>query len=351
MTRNGRFWTRIVCPSGSPPGKRLSAIVCPITSTRAAVRTSESVKNSPFCTGHLRTSGYCSLTPWTEVFQFMLPETSCPREFTVGVTIDTLGNSRLMASRSSTVRVFVPLSPVALRTPPTFCAPALTNSRLVPMLSICACTAACAPRPMLTIATTADTPMMMPSIVSAARILLRCRARKAIRMMLSRSMFQLVPCVLSISWDLFHFIIIFQHWQILQFLRRVALILYLIVLLNLSIFEDHYTLRVLRDVSFVRNQHERDAAFAIKTLKDLHHFNRGARIEVTGRLVSENQSRIVDQCPRDCHALLLTAGKLIRVILFTTRQPHCRQTLDCARMSSSGRDACIQHRQFHILER
>jgi hypothetical protein len=41
---------------------------------------------------------------------------------------------------------------------------------------------------MLTIATTAETPIMMPSMVSAARILLRCNARKATRMMFKRSM-------------------------------------------------------------------------------------------------------------------------------------------------------------------
>src|SRR5689334_17685170 len=144
-------------------------------------------------------SGYCSLTPCTDVFQFMLPATSCARAFTAGVTIETLGTSRLIASRSSTVKVFVPLSPVPLRTPPTFCAPALTNSRLVPMLSICACTVACAPWPILTMATTADTPMMMPSMVSAARILLRTNARKATRIMFKRSMiaFVLLPLPLG----------------------------------------------------------------------------------------------------------------------------------------------------------
>ncbi len=122
----------------------------------------------------------------TDVFQFMLPATSCDLAFTVGVTIETLGTSRLIASRSSTVSVLVPVSPVPLRTPPTFCAPALTKSRLVPMLSICACTEADAPWPMLTIAITAETPMMMPSMVRAARILLRTRARKATRMIIKR---------------------------------------------------------------------------------------------------------------------------------------------------------------------
>ena len=56
------------------------------------------------------------------------------------------------------------------------------------MLSICACTVACAPCPMLTIAITAETPMMMPSMVSAARILLRASARKAMRMIISAFM-------------------------------------------------------------------------------------------------------------------------------------------------------------------
>ena len=88
--------------------------------------------------GHLRMSGYCSLTPWSEVFQFMLPAMSCARVFTDGVTIETLGTSRLIASRSSTVSTLLPVSPVPLRTPPTFCEPALTKSRFVPMLSICA---------------------------------------------------------------------------------------------------------------------------------------------------------------------------------------------------------------------
>src|SRR5882724_11680469 len=114
----------------------------------------------------------------------MLPVTSWDLALTVGVTIATLGTSRLIASRSSTVSVLVPLC-----TPPTFCAPALTKRRFVPILSIWACTEACAPCPMLTIAITADTPMMMPSIVRMARILLRRRARNATRMIIARFIF------------------------------------------------------------------------------------------------------------------------------------------------------------------
>src|SRR5690242_14457501 len=240
----------------------LSAIVCPITITRAAVRTSASVKNEPLATFHLRMSGYCSLTPCTEVFQFILPATSCARALTAGVTIETLGTSRLMASRSSTVNVFVPLSPVPLRTPPTFCAPALTNSRFVPMLSICACTDADAPWPILTIAITADTPMMMPSIVNAARILFRTSARKATRMIINK-----VICLLVFV------VVVRNHRQTLQLFRRVTLMLHLVIALDLAILEHDDSLRVFRNIGFVRNEHERDAAFAVQALEDLHHFH------------------------------------------------------------------------------
>src|SRR5262249_46264278 len=161
------------------------------------------------------------------------------------------------------VRVCVPVSPVPLRTPPTFCAPALTKSRLVPMLSICACTEADAPWPILTIAITAETPMMMPSMVRAARILLRTRARKATRMIIKRVIFKLLLVIVIIVGD---------DRNIFQLFRGVALFCILAVRFDLAVFEDHHSMRVLRDVGLVRNEHQRDAAFAIQPLKDLHHF-------------------------------------------------------------------------------
>src|SRR5688572_3552496 len=175
--------------------------------------------------------------------------------------MDTLGTSRLIASRSSTVNVFVPVSPVPLRTPPTFCAPALTKSRLVPMLEICACTEACAPWPMLTMAITADTPMMMPSMVSAARILLRTSARKATRIIIIKFMFlvsshqlqktsQLLTCAIPRSCTsqdiqpilvslVVFIIIVLDDGQQLQFLGSIALILDLVILLDFAVFENY----------------------------------------------------------------------------------------------------------------
>src|SRR4026208_1421540 len=101
--------------------------------------------------------------------------------------------------------------------------------------------------------------MMMPSIVKAARILFLTSARKATRMIIKS-----VICLL------FVFVVFVNQRQILQLFRRVALIRHWIIALNLSVFENHDALRVLRDVWFVRDEHERDAAFAVQTLEDLH---------------------------------------------------------------------------------
>ncbi|MCG3163444.1 MAG: hypothetical protein JMDDDDMK_04871 [Acidobacteria bacterium] len=122
------------------------------------------------------------------VFQFWLPKTSCALEPTEGEIMATVGHSRLMASTSSTVKVLTLVELVPLRTPPKFIELEKIVSILVPMLEICCWIEACAPWPMLTMAITAATPMTMPSMVRAERILLRASARKAIRKITSMFM-------------------------------------------------------------------------------------------------------------------------------------------------------------------
>src|SRR5215216_2523061 len=117
---------------------------------------------------------------------------------------------------------------------------------------------------MLTIAITAATPMMIPSMVKAARILLRTRARNATRMIISKFILLLVVFVVD-------------RWQILQFFRCVASMLDRTVRLDFSILKNDHAVGVFRDVRLVRDQHERDSSLTIQTLKDLHHFNRRSR--------------------------------------------------------------------------
>src|SRR4029434_698818 len=97
---------------------------------------------------------------------------------TLGLTAFTVGHSARMASKSSAVSVFI--LPEPPRAPNERMLPDQTWRVLVPMAAISSCTCFCAPAPRLTIAITAPTPMMMPSIVRIERILFRFSAFRAI---------------------------------------------------------------------------------------------------------------------------------------------------------------------------
>ena len=90
----------------------------------------------------------------------------------------TPGTSRRIASASSIFSV--PALPQPVRMPLEVTLPEKIRITFSPRLAICASTCALAPLPMLTIAMTAPTPMMMPSAVRTERSLFRRRARKAI---------------------------------------------------------------------------------------------------------------------------------------------------------------------------
>ena len=53
-----------------------------------------------------------------------------------------------------------------------------------------------------------------------------------------------------------------------------------------------------------------------------HDLDAGARVERAGRLVRQDELRIVDQRARDGHALLLSAGELARLVIDAVRQAH-----------------------------
>ncbi len=88
------------------------------------------------------------------------------------------GRSRIACASSGIKRLDVPMPP---RTPPVLMLPGKMVIMFVPADLICSSICAWAPVPMATIAMTAATPMIIPSIVKAVRILLRPSALNAIR--------------------------------------------------------------------------------------------------------------------------------------------------------------------------
>jgi hypothetical protein len=83
--------------------------------------------------------------------------------------------------------------PMPPRAPPEVIEPESTMMMLEPRLRICSSTRAWAPPPTAIMTITAATPMMMPSMVNAERILLTRRASRAMRRVAAKFIAALRP--------------------------------------------------------------------------------------------------------------------------------------------------------------
>ena len=72
-------------------------------------------------------------------------------------------------------------------------------------------------------------------------------------------------------------------------------------------------MRLAGNVGFVRDEHNGVAA-GMQALEHRHDFDAGLRVEIPGRLVGEQDGRIVDERARDGDALALTARQLVRTM-------------------------------------
>ena len=77
-------------------------------------------------------------------------------------------------------------------------------------------------------------------------------------------------------------------------------------------------------LGIVRHQHDGDP-FGVELLEHPQDFHAGVRIEVAGRLVGQDQRRVVDQRTADRHPLLLSAGHLRRLVIGPIGQAHAIQ--------------------------
>src|SRR5262245_2397438 len=113
---------------------------------------------------------------------------------------------------------------------------------------------------------TADTPMIMPSIVSAVRILFLPSALSATRSV--------------IRMDMSHRSGFFLFWnEILEFVRGVQPIRHGLVDHDVAIAEGDDAGAVVGDVHFMRDEQHRDAALDIQLLKQPHDLDARARVE------------------------------------------------------------------------
>ena len=80
------------------------------------------------------------------------------------------------------------------------------------------------------------------------------------------------------------------------------------------------------DVQFVRDHDDGDAG-VVEFLEQAHDLDAGAGVEIAGRLVGQDQFRLVDQGAGDGDALLLSAGKLAGMMVAPVAQADFLQRL------------------------
>ena len=103
-------------------------------------------------------------------------------------------------------------------------------------------------------------------------------------------------------------------------------------------------------VRLVCHQHDRQAALAIERLNGRHDLVRGPRVEVSRRLVRQQDRRIVDEGPRDRDPLLLAARQLAREAALPVRQPEQLERL--LRVHGAVREVSrVEQRQGDVLDR
>src|SRR5690606_10407462 len=107
---------------------------------------------------------------------------------------------------------------------------------------------------------------------------------------------------------------------------------------------------VIRIARIVRDHADRRAV-GVKLREERHHRLAVLRVEVTGRLVGEQDRRPADERAGDRDALLLAAGKLRRVVPQAMRHAHALERLEHALLAFLLAQAgAIRQRQFDVLE-
>ncbi len=175
-----------------------------------------------------------------------------------------------------------------------------------------------------TTAITAATPMMMPRVVSTERILLARMAEKATRK--------------------FSVTTIAQRRSAGQGARRG------LVGEHLAVAELDLTPGVLGDVGLVGDQ-EHGVAGLVQLVEEVHDLGRGGRVEVAGRLVGEEDRRVVDQRAGDGHALALAAGELVGLVVHALAEPDPLQGAARPFPALAARHAGVDQRQLDVLQR
>jgi len=98
---------------------------------------------------------------------------------------------------------------------------------------------------------------------------------------------------------------------------------------------------VLGDIGLMGDQQHRETLL-VQLLEDRHHLDAGARVEVAGGLVRQEQGGAVHQRPRDGDPLLLATGELRRGVVEPVRETDALQRFRRASVPLARGDALVE---------
>src|SRR5579883_1249228 len=99
------------------------------------------------------------------------------------------------------------------------------------------------------------------------------------------------------------------------------------------------------------SDHDDGGSLPVQLREQLHHLLSRRGIEVTGRLVGENQFGSGDHGTGDRHTLLLTSRELLRSVARPVRDLHALESLAHPHLALTGRDVLvIEQRELYVLE-
>ena len=100
---------------------------------------------------------------------------------------------------------------------------------------------------------------------------------------------------------------------------------------------------------FVGHQDD-GVSLGVELIEQIHDLFAGLRIQVPGGLVGEDDGRVIDQGSGDGHALALSAGELVGLVVHARFQVHDAQRPLGALQAFMGRRAVVDERQLHVVQ-
>ena len=117
-----------------------------------------------------------------------------------------------------------------------------------------------------------------------------------------------------------------------------------------TVLDVNHAVSILGDIVLVSYEND-GIALALKTVEQSHDLHAGLGVEVASGFVGKDDRGLVHQSPGDGHALSLSTGKFVGLMLHAGFHAHSAERSPCTLHPFFGGDAGINQGEFDIVQR